>query len=141
MRLLNVELKDKSELVKLANERKLSREDLQDVYDDIKGAKKVKRLRNRAYAIDRIWAEMSRLGRNVAKKPKAACKPRGARDNTKRQKLIAMLKSGATVMELMEAMDWQAHTIRGLISSLNSKGVIKTTTTRKNGVTTYKAAA
>jgi len=65
------------------------------------------------------------------------------RDGTKRERLIGMLKrkDGASVQEIMEAFGWLAHTCRGLISTLNSKGEVKITGERdgKRGHI-YKAA-
>ena len=65
------------------------------------------------------------------------------RDGTKREKLIAMLKrkDGASGQEIQESMGWLSHTVRGLLSTLNSKGVVKITSERdeKRG-RVYKAA-
>jgi hypothetical protein len=46
-----------------------------------------------------------------------------ARTNTKSAAIIALLKSkrGATIQELMQATDWQAHSIRGFLAGSLSK--------------------
>ena len=44
-----------------ADAQGLSRDALQAIYDAIPGVKEVKRLRNRPYAIERIWEETARL--------------------------------------------------------------------------------
>jgi hypothetical protein len=45
------------------------------------------------------------------------------RDNTKQARLIAMLRrpEGATIEEIVKALEWQAHTARGAISGALKK--------------------
>ena len=58
----------------------------------------------------------------------AAAKKQSAKttgDGTnKKAEVIAMMKraKGATLPEIMEATGWQAHTVRGFVSILGSKG-------------------
>jgi len=127
----NAEFESKGELKRWVASKQLSREDLQRIYERIPGAKKVKRIRNRPTAIDMIWRAAS-----AGTKPVKTAKREG---NTKRATLVAMLSKGTTVADVMSVTGWQAHTVRGLISTLNSKGVIKVSTERKDGVTHYKA--
>ena len=57
-------------------------------------------------------------------KPKAAAKTeRKARTDSKQFKLIALLKrpEGATIAEVVEALQWQAHTVRGAIAGALKK--------------------
>jgi len=57
-------------------------------------------------------------------KPVDVDKPaRAARANTKQAKLIEMLRraEGATVDEIVKALDWQAHTVRGAIAGALKK--------------------
>ena len=56
-----------------------------------------------------------------AKKP--AGKPKADRAN-KKAEVIAMMKraKGATLAEIMAVTKWQAHTVRGFVSILGSKG-------------------
>jgi hypothetical protein len=57
-------------------------------------------------------------------KPVEADKPaRTARANTKQAKLIEMLRraEGATLDEIVKALDWQAHTVRGAIAGALKK--------------------
>jgi hypothetical protein len=44
--------------------------------------------------------------------------------SNKKAEVIAMMKraKGATLAEIMEATGWQAHTVRGFVSILGSKG-------------------
>ena len=55
--------------------------------------------------------------------PKKQAKASGDRTN-KKAEVIAMMKraKGATLPEIMEATGWQAHTVRGFVSILGSKG-------------------
>ncbi len=50
-------------------------------------------------------------------------KVRKARENTKQAQVIALLKrpEGATLEQLVEATEWQAHSIRGFLSLLGKK--------------------
>ena len=55
--------------------------------------------------------------------PKAAPKTRTPREGTKQATLVAMLRaeSGATIEEIVAALDWQAHTARGAMSGALKK--------------------
>jgi hypothetical protein len=57
----------------------------------------------------------------AAKKP--ASQAKGERTN-KKAEVIALMKraKGATLPEIMKATGWQAHTVRGFVSILGSKG-------------------
>jgi predicted transcriptional regulator len=50
--------------------------------------------------------------------------PDGEARTNKKPEVIAMIKraKGATLAEIMEATSWQAHTVRGFVSILGSKG-------------------
>ena len=49
--------------------------------------------------------------------------PRAARSDSKQAQLIAMLKraKGASIDEIVEAFDWQPHTVRGAIAGALKK--------------------
>jgi hypothetical protein len=55
--------------------------------------------------------------------PDAAPKARMPREGTKQAKLIAMLRAsdGATIEEIMVALDWAAHTVRGAMAGALKK--------------------
>ncbi len=63
----------------------------------------------------------------------AAPKTRTPREGTKQAKLIAMLRaeSGATIEEIVAALDWQAHTARGAMSGALKKKLGLTITSEK----------
>ena len=63
----------------------------------------------------------------------AAPKTRTPREGTKQATLIAMLRaeSGATIEEIVAALDWQAHTARGAMSGALKKKLGLTITSEK----------
>jgi hypothetical protein len=65
--------------------------------------------------------------------PEAAPKARTPREGTKQAQLIAMLRaeSGATIEEIVAALDWQAHTARGAMSGALKKKLGLTITSDK----------
>jgi hypothetical protein len=71
---------------------------------------------------------------------KSAGKPKS--DGTfKKAEVIAMMKraKGATLAEIMAATGWQAHTVRGFVSILGSKGGEKIESSKNAaGERTYK---
>ena len=69
----------------------------------------------------------SKKGKPAAKKEARSKKPtRKAKGDSgnKRAEVIAMMKraKGATLAEIMRTTGWQAHTVRGFVSILGSKG-------------------
>jgi hypothetical protein len=71
--------------------------------------------------------------KKAAKPAKAAPEARAPREGTAKAKVIEMLnrKGGVTLDEIMEATGWQAHTVRGFISTLPKKGGPQVTSTRR----------
>lgn len=68
---------------------------------------------------------------------KAAAKtPRTSRENSKQARLIEMLKraKGASIDEIVEAFDWQPHTVRGAIAgALKKKLGLEVTSEKADG--------
>lgn len=132
-----------------ADEKKLSREDLQSVYETIAGAPKVKRLRNRGYAIDRIWDVSPVAQEKPASEPKAKREPKprtaksdkpAAGDSKKATVLRMLAGDGTTLDRLMKETGWQAHTCRGALSTLRSKGGYNIVASRADKITIYRIA-
>jgi Protein of unknown function (DUF3489) len=69
----------------------------------------------------------------VSRKPKAP-KPTAPKGTSKKETTIAMIsrENGASVSEIAEATGWQNHSIRGFVSTLNSKGILKTTSEKSD---------
>jgi Protein of unknown function (DUF3489) len=79
------------------------------------------------------------------KTPKAAKKAGAARDGSKAQKIIELLKrpEGATLAAIMKASSWQAHSVRGFISGTLGKkmGLTVVSTKGEDGERTYSIKA
>jgi hypothetical protein len=63
--------------------------------------------------------------KKAAKAPQGRAPKRAAEERTnKKAEVIAMMKraKGATLAEIVEATNWQKHTVRGFVSILGSKG-------------------
>ena len=85
-------------------------------------------------------AKRTRSGKKAARTKKPAGKAKAERANKKAQ-VIAMMQraKGVTLPEIMEATNWQAHTIRGFVSILGSKGGEKIESSRSgSGERTYR---
>ena len=63
--------------------------------------------------------------------------------SNKKAEVLAMMKraKGVTLAEIMEATGWQAHTVRGFVSILGSKGGEKIESSKsESGERTYRIA-
>ena len=62
-----------------------------------------------------------------------AAKPTTPRAESKGAKILAMIKrpKGATLTEIMKATDWQAHSVRGFISTMGKKMGLKVDSVRR----------
>jgi hypothetical protein len=95
-------------------------------------------------------APAKKAARNSKPKPakkakvtkKSAAKPKAEPAN-KKAEVIALMKraKGAILAEIMTATGWQAHTVRGFVSILGSKGGEKIESSKgADGARTYKIA-
>ena len=78
-----------------------------------------------------------------AKKAPKAAKEKGTRDGSKAAKVLELLKrsDGATLAELMKATGWQAHSVRGFLSTAGKKHDLKIESTKTEaGGRVYKIA-
>ena len=78
--------------------------------------------------------------KKAARAGKPASKPKADRAN-KKAEVIALMKraKGGTLAEIMATTDWQAHTVRGFVSILGSKGGEKIESSKNAaGERTYK---
>ena len=80
----------------------------------------------------------------AAKASKTAKTKTGApvgRDGSKKAVVMGMLANGATLAEVMAATHWQAHSVRGFLSTATKKQGIKIESTRnKAGERFYRIA-
>ncbi len=81
----------------------------------------------------------------AAKAPKVSSAPRAAKQpraksagDPKKDRLIAMLADWTPIIDLMKAMDWQAHTVRGALSTAAKSRGITIERQRVDGVTSYR---
>jgi hypothetical protein len=87
-------------------------------------------------------AKKAKTAKKAPRTKKAAGKPKSDGTN-KKAEVIAMMKraKGATLAEIMAATNWQAHTVRGFVSILGSKGGEKIESSKNAaGERTYKIA-
>jgi len=85
-------------------------------------------------------AKKAKAVKKAPKAKKAAGKPKSDGTN-KKAEVIAMMKraKGVTLAEIMAATNWQAHTVRGFVSILGSKGGEKIESSKNAaGDRTYK---
>jgi len=78
-----------------------------------------------------------------ARKPKKAAGKAKAWLANKKAEVVALMKrsKGATLAEIMTATGWQAHTVRGFVSILGSKGGEKIESAKNEaGERTYRIA-
>jgi hypothetical protein len=68
--------------------------------------------------------------------------PLKAAGTTKKNAVLALIsrKNGASLEEIMSAMNWQRHTVRGFISILGKAGTKIASSKSEAGARTYKAA-
>lgn len=132
------------QLLAVADQLMLSREDLEDIWNGFAGVvpfdnlKPVKKFRNRPYGVARIWRAIQRLvpademaapqpanptKKRKARKLRAEPEPTELPTGDKNTELIRLIRRerGASLEELMEKLGWQRHTVRGRISTLGSK--------------------
>ncbi len=88
----------------------------------------------------RAAPKKTRPAKKAAKAKEKARKPKEDGTN-KKVEVIAMMKraKGASLQEIMAATKWQAHTVRGFVSLLGSKGGEKIESSKNAiGERTYK---
>ena len=94
-----------------------------------KGAPKAKKTAKRAKA---------KGGAKAAKSERKAAAPRAESKGARILAMIARTK-GATLAEIMKATDWQAHSVRGFISTAGKKHGIKIESAKNDvGERTYR---
>ena len=131
---------------------------LAEVWNSIPGHISVKKFKDRKTAVARIWTAIQPLAGTPNKDaeptcglvmPKKRTKAKHARKPTrdageranKKAEVVALMKraKGATLAEIMEHTGWQAHSVRGFISILGSKGGYTVASSKnESGERTYR---
>jgi hypothetical protein len=121
------------------------------IWNSLTGVTPVKKFQSRAVAARRIFAEVQKLAAPspgapaaspapVTRAPKAtrkaAAEPKGG---SKKETLLSLIsrKDGASLEELMAALGWQKHSVRGFIATLDKTVEIESFKSEL-GVRTYK---
>jgi Protein of unknown function (DUF3489) len=109
------------------------------IWNSLPGVTSVKKFKDTKTATSRIWKSIQSLGSSDQPKAKGGSsktKPAkkagkrakvapgaGPRVGTKTAQVVEMLrrKNGATLAEIMEAMGWQKHTVRGFMAGAMKK--------------------
>ena len=94
------------------------------IWNSLTGVTPVKKFTSRALAARRIFAEVQKLAAPaavatpVAKATKKAAT--ATRAGSKKEIVLALIsrKNGASLEELIAALDWQRHSVRGFIATL-----------------------
>ena len=84
-------------------------------------------------------AKKAKPARDARAAKKTTSKPKADRAN-KKAEVIAMMKraKGTTLAEIMKATDWQAHSVRGFLSTASKKRGIKIESAKNDdGARTY----
>jgi hypothetical protein len=84
------------------------------IWNALPGTTAVAKFKDRKTAVQRLWAAFRQLP--VASAPAGGAA--GPRAGSKQARVIGLLQrpEGATIDEIASAMEWQRHTVRGLIS-------------------------
>jgi hypothetical protein len=151
-----MEFKTKAALAEWANDQTMA--EIAAYYNGLPAVKPVKRFESRDVAVTRIWAALSPDKPKMARKSKAVDKKaasgrksgktaakkissgRKKGTATVRDEAVKLLSraSGVTLPELMKAFKWQAHSVRGFISILQSKHGHKIESSKLDGVRAYR---
>jgi hypothetical protein len=112
-------------------------------YPDVPGTKAVKPAKAaKPKPAPKVKAPKAAKAKKAAKPPrppKAAKQPRAKREgDPKKDRLIAMLADWTPISDLMAAMGWQAHTVRGALSTAAKARGITIGRQRVDGVTSYR---
>jgi hypothetical protein len=143
-----------------------------EVWNGIPGLTAVKKFTDRKSAVTRIWKAIPSLNGNSSAEPassapnrpkkekpagkvrpakagkgkgaKTGGKPAVTRDGSKKATVLSLLqrKNGATLIEIMKATGWQAHSVRGFISGALGKkmGLTVDSAKRQDGERVYGIA-
>ena len=106
----------------------------------VKGAPKAKKNAKGAKTKTAGPKKESKPSKKASKAERKAAAPRAESKGAKILEMIGRAK-GATLAEIMKATDWQAHSVRGFISTVGKKHNVKIESSKnESGDRVYKAA-
>ena len=108
-----------------------------------KGAPKGRKTAKRANAKSAAPKKAAKAGKKTTKSTAPAKRASAPRAESKGAKILEMIgrAKGATLAEIMKATEWQAHSVRGFISTAGKKQGIKIESAKSEaGERTYKIA-
>ena len=106
-------------------------------------ATKKSRAGARGAHVAHVKTKSAKNAKATEKTPMAGKQAREAREGSKAAKIIDLLKepNGATLAEIIKATDWQAHSVRGFLSTAGKKQKLKIDSFKdETGERTYKIA-
>jgi hypothetical protein len=117
---------------------------LAQLWNALPGVQPVRRFENRSIGASRLWRALQpaqpQPPRSARKPGKRALKSL-PRHNSKAATILNLLArpQGATVLEIMSATQWQAHSVRGFISgNLGKKRQLKVRSFKRDGQHAYR---
>lgn len=118
----------------------LSKAELTRIWNALPDATPVTRFKDRASAVQRVWAALSQLPVNPGPVDGAPT----PRSGSKQALVIELLQrpEGTTIAEVVSATGWQPHTVRGLFSgALKKKLGLAIVSVREDRGRVYRIAA
>jgi hypothetical protein len=128
---------------------------LAEVWNQLPGAKQIRKFIDRKAAVRRLWEALQGLPPKSGKQRRKGLSKRSAAapaakqlkqghapgKGTKTEKVLALLRqpTGATLAGLMQATQWQAHSVRGFISGqLGKRMGLRVKSFRREGERVYR---
>jgi hypothetical protein len=129
-----------AELQRVASEWPSAR--LVAIWNSIPGKIPVRKFTDRSTGLNRIWQAIQSLKPAPPRLADVASSDRdtdGARPGTKKARLLALLArtEGVSVREIMAALGWQSHSVRGCLSTLSRQGAGISSFRRPDGERAY----
>ena len=109
------------------------------IWNSRPGVVPVNKFTSRKTALLRVWTAIQTLQPPPPAPSKPADKAASPREGTKKSAVVALLQrpQGATVQEIMTAIGWQAHSVRGFLSTLKKRGSAVRSLQRLQGERAY----